>query len=137
MIPPLPFLDTNVILRHLLQDDPDQSPRATAYLLRVERGEVAVETADTVVFETVFTLERRHRRAKAAIRDQLLDILALPGVVLPGKSHLGDVFDLYVHHNIAFADAYHVVQMRRRGLTEIISFDREYDRVPGITRIEP
>ena len=137
MIPPLPFLDTNVLLRHLLQDDPDQSPRASAYLGRVERGELAVETADTVVFETVFTLERRHRRPKAAISDQLLGFLELPGVILPGKRYLRDVFELYVGHNIAFADAYHVVQMRRRGLTEIVSFDREYDRVPGITRVEP
>ena len=137
MIPALPFLDTNVLLRHLLQDHPDHSPRATAYLLRVEHGEAGVETADTVVFETVFLLERHYRRPKAAIRDQLLDILELPGVVLPGKSHLRAVFDLYVRHNISFADAYHVVQMRRRGLTEILSFDRGYDRVPGVTRVEP
>lgn len=34
------FLDTNILLRHLLQDDPQQSPRATAFLLRVENGEV-------------------------------------------------------------------------------------------------
>jgi len=26
----MPFLDSNIFLRHLLADDPDQSPRATA-----------------------------------------------------------------------------------------------------------
>jgi predicted nucleic acid-binding protein len=28
----LPFLDTNILLRHLSQDHPDHSPRATALL---------------------------------------------------------------------------------------------------------
>lgn len=137
MTPRPPFLDTNVLLRHLLQDDPDQSPRATAYLAGVERAEAAVETADTVVFETVFVLERRHRISRVDIREQLLSIIELPGVLLPGKTYLREAFDVYVQHNIPFGDACHVVQMRRRGLTEILSFDRHYDRVPGVARIEP
>ena len=57
----LPFVDTNIFLRHLRGDHPDFSPRATAYLDSVERGEVKIRTSDTVVFETVFTLERFYR----------------------------------------------------------------------------
>ena len=34
------FIDTNVFLRALLDDHPDQSPRATAFLERVLHGEV-------------------------------------------------------------------------------------------------
>ena len=131
------FLDTTPLLRHLTNDHPDHSPRATAYLARVEHGEIEVHTTDTVVFEAVFLLEKRYRHSKAAIRDTVLPLLELPGIILPGKSHLREVFDLYVDRNLPFADAYHVVQMRRLGLTEIVSFDRDYDRVPGITRIEP
>jgi predicted nucleic acid-binding protein len=55
------FLDTNVLLRHLLGDDPGQSSRATVFLERVERRELEVQLADTVVFETVFTLQRQYR----------------------------------------------------------------------------
>ena len=54
----LPFLDANIILRHLLQDLPDQSPRATAFIRRIEAGELTVRTTDTVIFEAVFVLER-------------------------------------------------------------------------------
>lgn len=137
LTPRRPFLDTNVLLRHFLQDNADHSPRASAYLDRVERGLTEVETADTVVFETVFLLERRYRRSKEAIRADVLGLIEAPSVVLPGKTSLREVFDLYVNHNIPFADAYHIVHMRRRGLTEMLSFDRDYDRVPGVTRIEP
>jgi predicted nucleic acid-binding protein len=133
----LPFLDTNVLLRHLLQDHPQQSPRSTAYLARVEHGEIKVRTADTVVFETVFTLQRQYGVPKEEIRDNLLPILELPGIVLPGKRRLRKVFDLYVDLNLPFADAYHVALMQRLGLRHIVSFDKEFDRVAGVTRLEP
>ena len=133
----LPFLDTNVLLRHLLQDHPQQSLRATAYLARIEHGEIKVRTADTVVFEAVFTLQRQYGVSKEEIRNNLLPILELPGIVLPGKRRLRKVFDLYVDLNLPFADAYHVALMQRLGLRHIISFDKEFDRVPGVTRVEP
>ena len=133
----LPFLDTNILLRHLRQDIPHQSPQATAFIERIEQGEQQVRTAVTVVFETVSTLQRCYKAAKADIRANLLPILELPGIVLPGKRRFRRVFDLYVSANIAFADAYHAVLMQQWKLTEIVSFDRELDRVPGIKRVEP
>ena len=134
---PLPFLDTNVFLRHLRQDHPDYSPRATAYLARIENGELKVRIADTVIFETVFTLQRAYRQAKADIRDALWPLIDLPGIVLPGKRRYGKVFAYYVDDNISFADAFHAVLMEGHHLSEIVSFDREFDRIRTIRRIEP
>jgi|SRR5579884_763590 len=130
------FLDTNILLHHLLQDEPSQSPRATAYLARVERGEIEVHTADTVIFETVFTLERTYKRPKVQIRDALLPLLELPGISLPGKRRLRRVFELYVERNIPFADAYHAVLMEHLDVREIATFDTDFDRVPGIRRAD-
>jgi predicted nucleic acid-binding protein len=131
------LLDTNILIRHLVGDHPEQSPRATAFLHRVEAGEVTVRTTELVVFETVFTLERHYQQSKARIREVLLPLLELPGILLPGKRRLRRVFDRYVDLNLPFADAYHAVLMEHLKLTEIISFDRHFDRVPGITRQEP
>jgi predicted nucleic acid-binding protein len=39
--------------------------------------------------------------------------------------------------NISFADAFIAVEMEERKDNEIVSFDRNYDRVAGIKRIEP
>lgn len=133
----LPFLDTNILLRHLLADHPDHSPRATAYLVRIEQGEIAVRTSEIVVLEAVFTLERRYRRSKASIREALTGLLELPGIVLPGKRRLRKVFDLYVDLNIPFADAYFAVLMDRLKLTEIVSFDTDFDKLSGLKRVEP
>lgn len=133
----VPFLDTNIFLRHLRQDHPDHSPRATAYLARIEQGELRVRTADTVIFETVYTLQSLYHQPKAAIRDALLPLIELPGIELPGKRHSRRVFNLYVDRNLSFADAYHAILMERLKLHEVVSFDRDFDRVPGIRRMEP
>jgi predicted nucleic acid-binding protein len=131
------FLDTNVILRHLLGDHPEHSPRATAYIDRIERGEERVRIADTVVLEAVFTLDRSYRRPRELIQAGLLPILELPGVDLPDKRLYRRVFDLYVNLNISFADAYHAALMERAGIEEIVSFDRHFDRIATVQRIEP
>lgn len=134
---PIPFLDTNILLRHFLQDHPEQSPKATAYLARIENGEIRVRIAETVIFETVFTLQRQYGHPKTAIRDNLVPLIELPGIVLPGKQRFRQVFDLYVDLNISFVDAYHAVLMKQLRLTEIISYDKGFDRVSGIRRVEP
>jgi uncharacterized protein len=133
----LAFLDTNVILRHLLGDHIDHSPRATAYLRRIERREISVRVADSVVFETVFTLQRFYLVPKPDIRDNLLPLIDMRGILLPGKRRFRRVFELYVNLNLSFVDAYHAVVMASLNLNEIVSFDRGLDRLPGIKRVEP
>lgn len=132
-----PFLDTNVILRHLLADVPEQSARARALLLRIESGNLRVRLAETVVFELVFTLQRVYRKSPQEIRDALLPILELPAISLPGKAVVREAFRLYGETGLPFADAYHAALMADLGITEIFTFDRHFDHCPGITRREP
>jgi uncharacterized protein len=130
------FLDTNIFLRHLLGDDPAQSPRATAYFQAIDQGLRRARISDIVVFEVVFTLERGYRRSKTEIQSAVLPLLELPGILLPRKRKFREVFRLYIDKNISFADAYHAVMMRKLNLSEIVSFDRDFDRIPAVTRVE-
>jgi predicted nucleic acid-binding protein len=132
------FLDTNIILRHILNDHPDHSPRATALFVRIERDELAVRTSDTVIFESVFALEKLYRVPRSAIAEALLLMLAFPGIVLPGKEAYHHVFELYVtRRGLSFADCYHAILMGRLGVSDILTFDRGFNNLPGITRREP
>jgi predicted nucleic acid-binding protein len=134
----LPFLDTNLFLRHLTQDHPEHAPKATALWRRIATGDETVASADTVVFETVFTLQSFYRRSRTDIRDSVLPLLALRGVRLPNKGRYRRAFELYVTVGaLSFADCFHVAVMESRGLTNMITFDRGLSRVPTITRLEP
>jgi predicted nucleic acid-binding protein len=131
------FLDTNIFLRHLAGDDPVRSPRATKYFQELEDGKRRARITDTVIFEVVFTLQKTHHSSKATIQQILLPLIELPGIILPRKRRYRAVFDLYVNKNLPFVDAYYAVEMKGLALTEIVSFDPDFDRVPGIVRLEP
>ena len=53
----------------------------------------------------------------------MLPLIELPGIVLPGKRHYRDVFDLYTS-GLGFADSYHVVLMHRLKIDGVLTFDR-------------
>ena len=131
------FLDTNIILRHLLADHDDQSPRATQFLRRIESGDVRVVSSHIVFFEAVFTLQRTYRQPKAAISEALLALIDLPGIRMNGKPLLREAMRIFVDANVSFADAYHAALMNDQGVSEVISFDKDFDRIAGIRRTEP
>ncbi|WP_407079795.1 type II toxin-antitoxin system VapC family toxin [Candidatus Hakubella thermalkaliphila] len=47
------------------------------------------------------------------------------------------MFDLYVELNLSFADAYHAGLMQQNKLNQIVNFDKGFDRVPELERVEP
>ena len=131
------FLDTNVLLRYFTKDDEAKAQKALTLLQRIERGEERAETSLPVIFETVFTLQRRYRVPLPQIRDLLLPILRMRGLRLPSKTLCIAALDLYVEHNISYVDAFNALYMQSRGTTEVYSWDTDFDRIEGITRIEP
>jgi predicted nucleic acid-binding protein len=131
------FLDTNVLLRFFVPEYPDMARHARALFLRVERGEEKVTTSPMVVFETVFTLQRTYGVPRAEIRERLLPLLSLRGLELPEKTVHVRALDVYASTTVSFADAYSVAFMEAHGLTEIYSWDTDFDRVRGVDRVEP
>lgn len=131
------FLDTNVLMRYFTNDDPSRAQQAFALIDRIERGEEHVVTSMMIVFETVFLLERRYKVPKAKVRELVWDVLSMRGVQLMGKSLCSQALDVYVDKNISLADAYTVVFMQSRGITEVYSWNADFDKIPGVTRIEP
>src|SRR6266487_2452256 len=131
------FLDTNVLLRYFTRTDPDKAERARALLERVERRQEKVVTSALVVFETVFTLQRTYKVSKGQVKEMISDVLSLPGVQLSGKGLCLRALELYASHNISFADAYTAAYMRSLKLSEIYSWDTDFDRLEGLTRVEP
>jgi predicted nucleic acid-binding protein len=133
------FLDTNVLLRYLTRDDETKAEQALALLQRVEQDTERVALAPHVVAELVFTLDRFYKTPRTLIRELVRDIITLPGVQLPGRALLLDALDLFASNRrkISFADAYTTIYMRSRGLTELYSWDTDFDAITGVSRVEP
>lgn len=133
------FLDTNIILRYLLRDDEAKAKRCLALLERAEKREIQLQTSDLVIVEVVWVLESpsTYNLPRERIRDLLFLIIILPGVRLANKGIYGRIFELYLDQNIDFIDAYNAAYMEKQGLTQIYSYDTDFDRIESINRLEP
>lgn len=78
-----------------------------------------------------------YKLPKTRIRELLVPLINLRGLQLPSKPAIRQALDLYVEKNLSFADAFIAAEMLRRGETEIYSWDEGFDRVEGLTRLEP
>lgn len=56
---------------------------------------------------------------------------------IDGKLVLPRAFDLYLRRLIDWVDAYHAAVVESRAETELVSLDRDFDRVPGLRRRKP
>ena len=65
-------------------------------------------------------------------------MLGLPGLKLAHKHSFFRALDLYAEHPfLDFEDALQASHMERLGVQQILSYDTHFDRLPGITRLEP
>ena len=134
-----PFLDTNVILRYITQDDPEQARRAQRVFEQLERGDLSVTTTEGVVVEAVQVLSSKvlYNLPRAAVRTHLSNVLSVRGLVVPHKRAVLRALDVYASTNLDFVDALIVAHMERLKVSTVLSFDKGFDRIGGITRQEP
>lgn len=133
------FLDTNIIIRYLTQDNPALGQRAYAFLQQVEQGSVEVTTTEVVIAEVVHVLASKvlYHTPRADIRSRLTAVINLKGLRLRYKGMYLRALDLYATTNLDFVDALTVAQMERQKIATVVSFDRDFDRIAMITRQEP
>ena len=135
------FLDTNVILRYLTKDDKAKAEACYRLFQRMRHGEEEVLTCEAIVSEVVYVLSSRrapYRLSHEEIRGRLMPILTLRGLKLPQKSVYIRALDIYaLSTRLDFEDALAAAHMERQGITEILSYDKDFDLVAGIQRVEP
>ena len=127
------FLDTNVLVRYLTGDPPDQARRATRYL---EEADLLL-LPDLIVAEVVYVLESYYKLARLQIAETLRSILAFRAIRVVDSALLHRVVELYEVHRLDFPDAYLVASAERTGVGVVASFDHGIDRAGTVLREEP
>jgi uncharacterized protein len=133
------FLDTNIVLRYLTRDLPEQAQRCRDLLMRVDAGEVEITTSESVIAEIVYVLSspRTYALPRTRVRELLEPVLHLRGLKLEHRTTYLRALALYVAHPIDFEDAVSAAHMERLGISDIVSYDHHFDGLPCICRVEP
>jgi predicted nucleic-acid-binding protein len=127
------FVDTNVLVRHLIGDPPKLAARATAYLQR----ESELLVADLIVAETIYVLESFYEVARPEISEAMRALVVMESVSVIDAPLLLRAVEIYEYDRLDFAEAYLIASAESTGVMQVASFDRSIDRVKSITRVEP
>lgn len=111
-------VDTNVVVRYLAGDDPDQAARARAV---IDAGDVLLST--TVLLETEWVLRSVYGLDRVQAAAALAAFVGLPGVSVEDPARLAEALS-HAKAGMDFADALHLAAAER--CEALVTFDRRF-----------
>jgi len=131
------FIDTNILLRYLTGDDPEKFERCKDLFKQALEKKIILLTSDMVIAELIWTLDSFYKVPKDEIIEKVTIIVNTPNLKIPNKKLLSEVLVLFSQENIDYIDAYNAVFMKSNSCAQIFSYDKDFDRIENIKRMEP
>ena len=119
-------LDTNVILRYLVEDPTtiDSAFKGVySFFGKVERGECHAHLADLVLFQAFFVLTSYYKVPPGEAAEKLVRMLHFKGLHLAEKDVVIACLSRLQSENIDIVDAYLLAWCERHRSDEVYSFD--------------
>jgi predicted nucleic-acid-binding protein len=124
-------LDTNILVRYLTQDDPSQSPKATAVIERRLTDENPGFVSIVAMVETVWVLERAYKLTPFEIARAVERILQTNVLVVEHEQEVFTAMVALKKGQGSFADAVIAALGARQGCSSTLTFDQKALRLPG------
>lgn len=138
------LLDTNIFLRALVRSDSGQerakAESCAALFERLASGDDEATTLEAVIATVCYVLRspRQYGLAPSEIAARLRPLLLVRGLKLPSKRTVLRALDLWsTWPQLDFDDALLMAHAERLGGVEILSYDRDFDTIPDVVRMEP
>lgn len=132
------FADTNLFLRLLTDDVPEQAEAFANLLRKADQGEMQFVTNPMVLAEIIWTLESYYGLSKEAVQEKILAILNTPGLDVSDEALILQAILWYVEKNVDFIDAYNAAWMLQHGVVTACTFDQKhFARFDGISTLIP
>lgn len=119
--------DTNVILRYLLADVPEQFAEAERFFEKVRIGSERALVLESVLVECVYVLTKYYQVPKGRVVETLTELLQYKGVINPDKDALVSGLRLYGDNALDVVDCMLLAHARFSG-RRIFSFDKKLGR---------
>ncbi|NOZ69314.1 MAG: type II toxin-antitoxin system VapC family toxin [Deferribacteres bacterium] len=120
------FVDTNVFIRYLVNDEPEHADRVEKLLDRAEKGKIRLVTGPPVFFELAWTLKSFYEMKKSEIYNCLLSIAGIPGLDVSDIDIITESLEVYKMHPVEFADAYISVLSKKLNAEGVVTFNRKH-----------
>jgi predicted nucleic-acid-binding protein len=125
-------LDSNVLLRYVVRDHPEQAGIAARIIEEECSPERPGFVNHMVLCEFVWSLETSYRYRREQIAEVLATLLRIDRIALQSEEEVVEALNAFASGNADFADALIAGFNRRHGCTETCTFDRAAARLPGM-----
>lgn len=125
-------LDTNILLRIVLQDDAEQSKKVSRFLERLEtEGPGYINCISLMEF--AWFLRHRLRVERADVASAIGDLLESHDLIVEDEHLVEEALGLMLDNPIEFADCFIALRNRQAGCDKTVTFDKKAaTRVPGM-----
>jgi len=128
------LVDTNLIVRFLVQDQEKQARVAGKLFEACDRGDVVIVFLPAVLAECVFVLESFYQHTRGDIASALSTLISSPGVEIAGAAIHFDALERYKKTSVHFVDCV-IAAAAAAEKTPIASFDQDFRKFTDV-RVE-
>ena len=128
-------LDTNILLRLWLNDDPAQNKRIDTLLEQHGSTPGSLLVTDVVLVEAVWTLRSAFDQDKAAQLIALRSLLDEVAFAFEDREAVKEAVNMFEQGNCGFSDCLVVAQHARHGCDFTATFDRGMRKLAGVKLI--
>ena len=125
-------LDTNVLVRWIVDDDPRQATRVQRLLEEAQKQRSPLFVPSTVMLELEWVLRSRYEFAKSTILGAFNALLETQELQFQDEPALERALSFYRQTSAEFADCLHAGQSGSAGRAPMITFDETAARLPGV-----
>ena len=100
------FVDANVFLRFLLDDDQRQASQAEVLFTDAKAGKVDLLCGPPVLFEMAWTLRSTYGHGRVKVLETLQSLMAMSGIRFLDRDLIESALQIAEAHQMEFADAY-------------------------------
>lgn len=129
------FIDANIFIHAALGRD-KKAEECRNFLKKVESGEQNSHTSVLVLEEALKAISHfRGESPSVEVINRFLRIKNLTVLAL-AKEDLECSFEFF-KKSLDVHDSLHLAIMKKQGITTILSYDKDFDSIKGIKRVEP
>ena len=121
-------IDTNVILRYLVEDPESIDPKFAgvySFFEKLETGRLAVYLPELVLFQAYFVLTSYYRVPRAEAAGKLRALLTFRGITMSEKDIVCSCLERLETNNLDLVDAYLLAWAESKGVPGVYSFDAD------------
>lgn len=121
------LIDTNIILRFLLNDVPSQCLKIKTKLKDAKSGKLRLVITDIIFFESYFTLTSYYKYSKENVLEVLESLISSGYFEVENRDILLESLKIYKLSNLSFVDSY-LAARSGPDMADIFTFDKKLQK---------